>query len=161
MTRAACDALPEEIKGFFAAHRKQLAYHSNDPDRWKSDDPAERSRHYIDIDMYGKYPFDELPRKYHAAIEKFGAENGERTRVSSVAHRRNMLMNCPKTMKSGNHEEIVQVAAALAHYVEDIHMPLHVVENYDGQFTNQKGVHGRFEIDMVDEYASENSANIR
>lgn len=154
MTRAACDALPEEIKAFFAAHRKQLAYHSNDPDRWKSDDPVERSRHYIDIDMYGKYPFDELPRKYHAAIEKFGAETVKERglapwRIEEYAN------ELSETMKSGNHEEIVQVAAALAHYVEDIHMPLHVVENYDGQFTNQKGVHGRFEIDMVDEYASE------
>ena len=154
MTDAACDALPEEVRGFFSAHRKKLAYHSNDPDRWKNDDPSERPRHYIDIDMYGQYPFEELPRKYNDAIEKFGAETvTERGlapwRIEEYSDK------LSETMKSGNHEKIVQVAAALAHYVEDIHMPLHVVENYDGQLTNQKGVHGRFEIDMVNRYASE------
>ena len=144
----------KRLKAFFAAHRKQLAYHSNDPDRWKTDDPGEHSRHYIDIDMYGQYPFEELPRQYDEAIEKFGAETvKERGHVPwRIAEYANKLS---EAMKSGNHEKIVQVAAALAHYVEDIHMPLHVVENYDGQLTNQKGVHGRFEIDMVDTYASE------
>lgn len=154
MTHAACDALPQEIKGFFVAHRKKLAYHSNDPDRWKNDDPNERPRHYIDIDMYGNYPFEELPRKYNDAIEKFGAETVTERGLAPwrIEEYSNKLS---ETMKSGNQEKIVQVAAALAHYVEDIHMPLHVVENYDGQLTNQKGVHGRFEIDMVNRYASE------
>ncbi len=154
MTDAACDALPQEIKGFFAARRNKLAFHSNDPDRWKKDDPNERPRHYIDIDMYGNYPFEELPRNYNEAIEKYGVETVTERGLAPwrIEEYSNELS---ETMRFGNLERIVQVAAALAHYVEDIHMPLHVVENHDGQFTNQKGVHGRFEIDMVDAYASQ------
>ena len=154
MTDAACDVLPQEIGGFFVAHRKKLAYHSNDPDRWKKDDADERPRHYLDIDMYGFYPFEELPHKYNEAIAKFGIETV--TERGLVPWRiEEYAKKLSESMKSGNHETIAQVAAALAHYVEDIHMPLHVVENHDGQLTNQKGVHGRFEIDMVDTYASQ------
>ena len=35
MTDAACNSLPSEISPFFDKHRQKLAYHSNDPDRWR------------------------------------------------------------------------------------------------------------------------------
>ena len=35
ITDAACDSLPSEISPFFVKHRRDLAYHSNDPDRWR------------------------------------------------------------------------------------------------------------------------------
>ena len=40
-------------------------------------------------------------------------------------------------------------AGAVGHYVGDLSQPLHVTENYDGQLTDQKGVHAFFEDDMV------------
>ncbi|HUR19639.1 MAG TPA: hypothetical protein VMZ90_02440, partial [Vicinamibacterales bacterium] len=39
--------------------------------------------------------------------------------------------------------------AVLAHYVEDAHQPFHAALNYDGQLTNQRGVHARFETELV------------
>ena len=35
ITDAACDSLPSEISPFFVKHHRDLAYHSNDPDRWR------------------------------------------------------------------------------------------------------------------------------
>jgi hypothetical protein len=37
----------------------------------------------------------------------------------------------------------------LAHYVQDAHQPFHAVTAYDGQATNQRGIHARFETDLV------------
>jgi hypothetical protein len=41
------------------------------------------------------------------------------------------------------------LAAVLAHYVEDAHVPFHATVNYDGQATNQRGIHSRFEGALV------------
>ena len=268
MTVAACGSLPSEISPFFDKHRQKLAYHSNDPDRWrrkllfriglkyekdlnsgqftddlrqvfethgvdfpqnapvslrgknrrwfvtigeqeypirkeadklyllgdkanifenrsaepvllgsegdthfeldtkekllsltslnvyKSGDPAEGPRHFLDIDIYGPYPFVELPHDYDDAVAKFGVETVTKRGLATwrIADYTRLLS---EAMKSGDTQKIVQTAGALAHYVEDIHMPLHVVKNYNGQLTNQHGVHQRFEDDMVDAYGEQ------
>jgi hypothetical protein len=47
------------------------------------------------------------------------------------------------------------LAAILAHYVQDGHVPFHAVRNYDGQLTDQRGIHARFEtVLMLDHWAS-------
>jgi hypothetical protein len=47
-------------------------------------------------------------------------------------------------------------AADLGHYVGDGHNPLHITRNYNGQYTNQTGVHSRYETTMI----NRDSANI-
>ena len=44
------------------------------------------------------------------------------------------------------------LSADLGHYVGDGHQPLHCTENYDGDATNQSGVHSRYETDLVGAY---------
>ena len=46
-------------------------------------------------------------------------------------------------------------AADLGHYVGDMSMPLHITRNYNGQYTGQTGVHGRFESNMINTYNSQ------
>ena len=41
---------------------------------------------------------------------------------------------------------------ALGHYISDLHMPLHTVINYNGQFSGNDGIHKRWEHRLVDEY---------
>jgi hypothetical protein len=47
-----------------------------------------------------------------------------------------------------------QDAVFAAHYAADLTQPLHTVKNYDGQLTGQKGVHARFETDLVNALAN-------
>jgi hypothetical protein len=47
-------------------------------------------------------------------------------------------------------DNIAYYAAILFHYVSDGHVPLHSVVNYDGQLTNQHGLHGRWESELVE-----------
>ncbi len=42
-------------------------------------------------------------------------------------------------------DSILLYSAHLAHYIGDAHVPLHVAVNYDGQLTNQKGLHSLWE----------------
>jgi hypothetical protein len=47
-------------------------------------------------------------------------------------------------------ENIAFYATVMGHYVGDAHVPLHSIVNYDGQSTNQRGVHGRWESELFD-----------
>ena len=48
-----------------------LTEHAVDPDMRRYAIPEEGPRHYIDIDHYGSYPFNELPRNWADAVAKF------------------------------------------------------------------------------------------
>lgn len=150
----AVDTLPAGMKEFFESERNFISEHAVDPDKWKRDDKEELPRHFIDIDMYGTYPFRELPRDYDEAVKKFGAEavNSKGTLPWRIVE---YTMKLSEDMKSGEREKIRMSAAALGHYVADAHSPLHSAENYDGQFTNNKGIHKQFEKLMVNSYMEE------
>ena len=45
----------------------------------------------------------------------------------------------------GNRDSILFYAADISHYIADAHVPLHTTLNYDGQLTNQKGLHNLWE----------------
>ncbi len=144
----AVDTLPLGMKNFFESERNFISEHAVDPDKWKRDDKTELPRHFIDMDMYGTYPFKELPRDYEEAVKKFGAEVVDARgtlpwRIVEYTHK------LAEDMKSGNREKIRMTAAALGHYVGDSYSPLHAAENYNGQYTNNFGVHKQFESRMV------------
>jgi D-aminopeptidase len=155
ITRKACDAMPEPVRVFFVANRNALAEHSIDPDLWRKEDKTEGPRHFLDMDYeaFGKFPFAELPRDFDAAVAKFGKETFDK--VGYLPWRIDEYMGAVvEAMKSGDAATMVPIVGAYAHYIEDAHMPLHGVINYDGQFTNQKGVHGRWEWNLVERYES-------
>ena len=138
----------------FALDTKEKVLSLTSLNVYKSGDSAEGPRHFLDIDIYGLYPFVELPHNYDDAVTKFGVETVTKRGLATwrIADYTRLLS---EAMESGDTQKIVQTAGALAHYVEDIHMPLHVVKNYNGQLTNQHGVHQRFEDDMVEAYAEQ------
>jgi hypothetical protein len=39
----------------------------------------------------------------------------------------------------------MKVSAEIGHYISDAHVPLHANSNHNGQYTNQKGIHGFWE----------------
>ncbi len=56
---------------FFKPNIEFLTEHAPDPDKRKFIDPHEAIRHYIDIDKWGKYPFENLPRTWLGAMKKY------------------------------------------------------------------------------------------
>jgi hypothetical protein len=47
--------------------------------------------------------------------------------------------------KDENLDRILNYSADLGHYIADAHVPLHTTENYNGQLTGQRGIHGFWE----------------
>lgn len=151
INKASCQAMPPEIREFFLKNSDYLSEHSIDPDLWKRNDKSEGPKHFIDIDMYGAYPFSALPHNYDEAKRKYGEDVVIKRGIVpwTIVDYTDKLSDA---MKRQNKDEILLFAAALGHYVSDVHMPLHVVENYDGQLSGNKGVHARFEVHMVNKY---------
>ncbi len=136
------------IKSFLSENKSLIIERCIEPDMIRNEDKDEQYNHFIDIDRYGKYPFDDLPRDKAKAIEKFGFEKVQKNgflpwRIAefsdSLAH----------SISKRDKEKMLKYFSWLAHYVEDAHQPLHVTENYDGQLTNQPGIHSRFETELV------------
>ena len=46
-------------------------------------------------------------------------------------------------------------SAIIAHYVGDAHVPFHAALNYDGQLTQQWGIHARFESELFERYRTQ------
>jgi hypothetical protein len=142
--RYAIQSLPGEMRPFFRAMADTIIARSVEADQRRNVDPREEFYHYIDIDRYGSFPFSELPRDYLAAVAKFGKmkvdSNG--TAPWRIAE---FTAKLADAMKRKDKRSILFYASNLGHYVADIHVPLHTTENYDGQLTNQKGIHSRWE----------------
>jgi hypothetical protein len=156
----AIDRLPQEIRPFFDANRAFIIERAIDPDLWRSAGfTQEPPNHFLDLDAYGRYPFNELPRDYDAALKKFGPEVLTRNglvpwRTAEIAGR--LVRAFEALQKQGPYArtDITFFSAIIGHYVADAHVPLHAVLNYDGQLTGQNGVHSRWEDDLFVRYRS-------
>jgi hypothetical protein len=151
INRYAIRSLPKEMRVFFDAHADEIVARSVEPDQRRSADEEERYRHFIDIDRYGEYPFDALPRDYEAAVAKFGKETVD-TNGTIPWRIADFTEKLSAAMKAGNSRDIVFYASYLGHYIGDIHVPLHTTENYDGQLSGQKGIHSRWESRIPEMY---------
>ncbi|MDQ2864551.1 MAG: S1/P1 Nuclease, partial [Bacteroidota bacterium] len=60
----------------------------------------------------------------------------------------NIMEKLTNAFKKRSKSEILFLSAELGHYVGDAHMPLHTASNFNGQFTNQKGVHSLWETQI-------------
>ncbi len=66
--------LPPEMIVLYKPNIDFLAEHAIDPDKRRYAIAEEGMRHYIDIDYYGKYPYDSLPRKWNDAVVKYSED---------------------------------------------------------------------------------------
>jgi hypothetical protein len=161
LTARALDGLTADLKPFFAARRSFVVEHSIDPDEWrvvglKGDLGEEAPNHQVDLDaLDDPPPFKHVPREWDAFVAKYGLERANRAgrlpwRAQEIYDRMvAAFKDIGKPTAPYAADNVCYLAAVLAHYVEDAHVPFHATENYDGQKTNQRGIHARFEGDLV------------
>ncbi len=158
ITERALDLLPAPLRPYYDRQRALVLAHVVDPDLLRVAGFAEEPpRHFLDLDAYGAFPFAALPREYGAAIEKFGPETLTKNgllpwRTDEIFGR---LVRAFQAGTRGSFDDVAYLSALLAHYVADAYVPLHAVVNYDGQLTNQVGVHSRFESGLFARYRSQ------
>ena len=136
--------LPPQLVSFYKPNISFLSEHAVDPDKRRYAIAEEGPRHYIDIDHYGKYPYDSLPRKWNDAVAKFGEDSLMQNGIVPW-HVQTMLARLTAAFKEKNFAKILKNSAEIGHYIADAHVPLHANSNHNGQYTNQKGIHGFWE----------------
>ena len=136
--------LPPEMMVLYKLNIAFLSEHAVDPDKRRYAVADEGPRHYIDIDHYGQYPYTNLPRKWKEAVAKFGEDS---LKLFGIVpwHIQTMLARLTNSFKEKNFTKIMKNSAELGHYIADSHVPLHANTNHNGQYTNQKGIHGFWE----------------
>lgn len=154
INRLAVFTLPPGMIRFYKNNIHFITEHAVSADKRRYADTAEASRHFIDTDRYGAYPFDSVPQKWRDASAKYNErvlyENGiipwqiEKSYYSLI-----------KAFAEKDSLKILRVSADLGHYVSDAHVPLHTTENYNGQLTGQTGIHGFWESRLPELFHSE------
>jgi hypothetical protein len=149
----AVDTLPPDLRPFFQANRNFLIQHVNDPLNQLDKHPRERQNHFIELDKYGKFPFEALPRGYKSALQKYSKSHIDSTgllpwQVGVYSAK------LTEDMKAGRWDEAKLDAAFLADYVAEAHDPFNTTENYDGKMSGQTGVNERFNTMLVDRFGS-------
>jgi hypothetical protein len=154
VNRYAVFTLPEELVGFYKKHIDHLTEHAVDADKRRYAIKEEAPRHYIDIDHYGENPFQEMPRKWRDAVEKFSEDTLLAYGIVPW-HIQTVYNRLVRAFEEKDIDYILKNSADLGHYVSDAHVPLHTTENYDGQLTNQKGIHAFWESRLPELFADD------
>lgn len=211
-------------------YKKYIDYleeHAVDPDKRRYATKFEAIRHYIDLDQWGSFPFDNVPRRFNEALArntKLALVNGldtlqlERKFVDekvilsnknesyeipikeyNAFFQKNIIpiyyedewkINLNEHLKLGeinkgefwvtdtfslhgilpyylpqalskltrafeqqNLNDIIRHSADIGHYIGDAHVPLHTTKNYNGQLTNQIGIHAFWESRLPELFA--------
>ena len=147
INRIAVFTLPQEMFGFYKEHIEFITEHAVDPDKRRYAVEGEAPRHYIDIDHYvenGEDPFEVVPKKWFDAVDKFTEDTLQAYGIVPW-HIVVMKMKLTKAFERKNVDLILKYSADIGHYIGDAHVPLHTTENYNGQMTGQRGIHGFWE----------------
>lgn len=148
INRLAVFTLPPEMITFYKYYIVYLTENAINPDARRYAVKGEAPRHFIDVDVYDRQYNDsavyKMPRRWKDAVKKHTEDTLQAYgivpwHVNFMKHR---LTNAFKNRDAAN---ILRLSAEIGHYIADSNVPLHTTENYNGQLTNQHGIHGLWE----------------
>ncbi|NDF60772.1 MAG: S1/P1 Nuclease, partial [Crocinitomicaceae bacterium] len=145
--------LPSPLINLYKKNIIYLTEHSVDADKRRYAIENEKYNHYIDVDAY-QIPIDSIPKKWKNAVELYT----EDTILKHGILPWNILFvkyQLQKAFEEHDFEKIMKLSADLGHYIGDLHVPLHTTKNYNGQLTNQHGIHALWESRMVELYSKD------
>lgn len=144
INRLAVFSLPEEMIGFYKPQIQFITENAVNPDRRRYAVEGEAEKHYIDLDFYGDSALLILPKYWNEAVEKF-SEDSLRANGIGPWSAYFTFLNLTKAFETKNSSAILRLSADLGHYIGDLNVPLHTTVNYNGQLTDQVGIHGFWE----------------
>jgi len=155
INRAAVFALPADIRPFFYNHIDYITEEASIPDVRRSliNDKAEPNRHYIDLENYLTQPGDSMPQTMKDIAAKYDTKAIDSNGILPW-YIEDMTEKLTRAFRNRQKAEILFLSADLAHYIGDAHMPLHTSVNYDGQATNQRGIHSFWESQLPEIYGN-------
>ncbi len=145
INHAAVFTLPAEMFAFYKANISQITTLAVQADKRRYISEDEAPRHYLDADFYeSATPLDTIPRQYDSAIALFGIDTLIKHGIVPW-HVIRVKWWLTKAFMAKDYTAIIKLSADLGHYVGDLHVPRHSTHNYNGQFTDQHGIHGFWE----------------
>ena len=136
--------MPDEMLVFYKNHIDFITKHAIDPDKRRYLNPNENPRHFINPERFHLCCIDSIPRKWNDAIYKYSEDSLKEYGIVPW-YINEMLWRLTEAFKERDVDKILKNSADIGHYIADAHVPLHCTENYNGQFTNQVGIHAFWE----------------
>lgn len=246
INRMAVFTLPPDMIAFYKKNIEFITEHAVDPDKRRYSSKFEAARHYMDLDRYGKPPFEDLPRDWPGAMIKYASIrflnskgdtivfstpstvridkkkvyltnpsflkwsgqssveiplnqyrdfiyynvvrqyfepdwNISKDTLNNLLQKSGYQLNCSdawavdsislhgilpynlvrvmdnltEAFRNKDVKRVLQLSAEIGHYIADAHVPLHTTENYNGQLTNQVGIHGFWESRIPELFADD------
>ena len=152
INKSAVYLLPPEMMTLYKSQIDFIEEHAVDPDKRRYAIKDEGPRHFIDLNEYGQFPFDSLPKNYTDALTKYGEEFVHENGIVPWWIQ-TMYSRLVQAFKDKDQLKILKLSTELGHYIGDMHVPLHATSNYNGQQTNQHGIHGFWESRLPELFA--------
>ncbi|HXK09019.1 MAG TPA: hypothetical protein VMT70_05210 [Vicinamibacteria bacterium] len=130
---AAIDTLPKQLKAFYKAHRMEIPSLALEPEF----PPRGPDRRFL-VDRLLPFPFTDLPRTEAALKTKYGEKAEGVGRLPWLIQE--SYARLVEDMKAGDKDKILKESDVMVGLMVDVHAPLNLTENYDGQKTGQHGL---------------------
>ncbi len=156
INRLAIFSLPPAMFTFYKANIEYITEHAVDPDKRRYVVVGEAPKHFIDLDHFCAYPCDSFPRKWQEAKSIYSEDTLNAYGIVPwvIEWTMNKLTGA---FVDKDKALILKYSADLGHYIADSHVPLHTTENYNGQLTDQQGIHGFWESRLPELFHEEYS----
>jgi hypothetical protein len=129
----AIDTLPKPLKKFYERHREEMPSLALEP-TFPKRGPDRR----FQVDRLLPFPFIGLPRSEKALVAKFGEEAEKVGRLPWLVQE--SYARLVEAYKAGDKVKILEGSDEIGGLIVDLHSPLNLTENYDGQETGQHGL---------------------
>lgn len=159
INRLAVFTLPKGMAGFYKANIGFITEHAISADKKRYVDSTEAPHHFFDADHYGRHPFRDMPQHWIDAAAKYSSDTLIKYGTVPWAIQSNYYY-LVKAFKARDTLAILISSANLAHYISDAHTPLHLTQNYDGQLTNQVGIHSLWESRLPELFSNSYHYNV-
>ena len=159
INRLAVFTLPKAMSGFYKANIEFITEHAVSADKKRYVDSTEAPRHFLDADHYGKTPFARIPQRWADAVVKYSEDTLIKygTVPWTINYQYYKLVDA---FKRKDTTDILITSANLGHYVADAHVPLHLTQNYNGQLSDQTGLHAFWESRLPELFAGQYHYNV-
>ena len=154
INRLAIFTLPPEMISFYKTNLYYIVENAVAPDRRRYAVKDEAPKHYIDLDTYGDSATYKLPHYWNDAVEKFTEDSLMKHGIVPW-HIQFMKFQLTKAFQEKNTAKILKLSAEIGHYIADANVPLHTSSNYNGQKTNQIGIHAFWESRLPESFSDE------
>jgi hypothetical protein len=142
-------ALPKGLREFFRDHRREMPTLSEDSEPSLN----EGSERRFAADRFGPFPFVDLPKSEEELLRQGGESAREAGRLPWLIQA--SYARLVEQFRNGDKAAILTEADWLALYLTDLHNPLALTEDYDGQRSGQAGLWARVTVRLTEALAGQ------